>query len=242
MPRTVKEEEHASKRKEILEATQRLIYVKGFEQMSIQDLLNDLKISKGAFYHYYASKSELLEALIEHIFEQVLPVAAGIVNDPDLPALPKLQRYFETLGQWKVERKDALLALLQSWYSDENLVLRHKMSQRMINYAGDWFVQIVRQGIDEGVFSTPYADQVGRMVTALILSLGDLMAAWLLSPDHGHGKSGDALKAVDALNDALERLLGAEKGSITTMSPHMIDVWFGDASPVLANASATENP
>ena len=228
MPRTVKEDEHASKRNDILEATQRLLYVKGYEQMSIQDLLNELKISKGAFYHYYASKSELLEAVVEHMFVQVLPVAVSIVEDPALAALPKLQRYFETMGQWKVSKKGALLQVLRSWYSDENLVLRHKMNQRMMQYAGEWFAAIVRQGIAEGVFKTTYGDQIGRMSTALIASLGDVMAGWLLAPNQGRGKVAEAQMAVDALNDALERLLGAPPGSIATMTPDMIIAWFGD--------------
>ncbi len=42
MARTVKEEEYAVKRKEILDAAQRLVYTKGYEQMSIQDILNEL--------------------------------------------------------------------------------------------------------------------------------------------------------------------------------------------------------
>jgi AcrR family transcriptional regulator len=32
-----------------------LVFTKGFEQMSIQDILDELHISKGAFYHYFDS-------------------------------------------------------------------------------------------------------------------------------------------------------------------------------------------
>jgi AcrR family transcriptional regulator len=49
MARTVKEEEYAVKRKEIVDVAQRLVYTKGFDQMSIQDILDELHISKGAF-------------------------------------------------------------------------------------------------------------------------------------------------------------------------------------------------
>ena len=45
MARTVKAEEFASKRREILNATQRLVLTKGYEQMSIQDILNEVQIS-----------------------------------------------------------------------------------------------------------------------------------------------------------------------------------------------------
>jgi len=40
------------------------VYTTGFEQMSVQDILDELKISKGAFYHYFDSKLALLDGLV----------------------------------------------------------------------------------------------------------------------------------------------------------------------------------
>src|SRR5512139_475433 len=96
MARSVKEETYAVKRNEILDAAQRLVYAKGYEQMSIQDILNELKISKGAFYHYFDSKGDLLEALIERMRQDVEPIILPVVEDPRLRALEKLQRFFDT--------------------------------------------------------------------------------------------------------------------------------------------------
>ncbi len=246
MPRVVKEQEYAVKRNEIVDAAMRMLYVKGFETMSIQDLLDELKISKGAFYHYFDSKSDLLEALIERIFSQVLTVVVAIVEDPTLPAMTKLHRYFNTVGQWKADRKETLLGILTAWYSDDNVIVRQKMYERMIHDAGGWFATIVRQGIAEGVFSTRYPDQVGSMSMALIQSLGDGTARLLLGPDQGHGHAQEARTMIAALNDALERLLGAPTGSISTMSPGLIDVWFGDApgppgEPSIADSAQVEH-
>ncbi|HYX49339.1 MAG TPA: helix-turn-helix domain-containing protein, partial [Ktedonobacteraceae bacterium] len=70
MARIVKEEEYAEKRKAILDVAQRLIYSKGYEQMTIQDMLDDLQISKGAFYHYFDSKQAVLEAVVERMGEE----------------------------------------------------------------------------------------------------------------------------------------------------------------------------
>src|SRR5215475_1487941 len=101
MARSVNEKEYALKRNQILDATQRLIYTRGYEQMTIQDILDELQISKGAFYHYFDSKLALLSAVIERMqagMEQSLP---SLVDDPDTPALDKLQRFFATLFLWK---------------------------------------------------------------------------------------------------------------------------------------------
>lgn len=229
MPRVVKEHAHASKRNEILDATVRLVYVKGFDQVSIQDLLNDLKISKGAFYHYFGSKADLLEATLERMFEPVLGMVEALVQDQSTPPLPKLQRYFSTLGQWKSERKEVLFGVMRVWYSDDNAVLRLKFGQRNLKYANKWLAEIIRQGVAQGVFQTRYPDQVGGMAVTLIQGLGDRMAEMLLSPGQGRGAADEARGMVAALNDAIEQLLGAPAGSIATMSPALIDFWFGDA-------------
>src|SRR5438270_3185053 len=99
MPRIVKEEEYAGKRNAILDVAQRLVYSKGYEQMTIQDMLDQLQISKGAFYHYFDSKQALLEALIERTKGEVEQLLIPIVHDPHLPALDKLQRVFAILNR-----------------------------------------------------------------------------------------------------------------------------------------------
>ena len=72
MARTINEKEYAAKRNQILDVTQGLIYTKGYEQMAIRDILDELQISKGASYHYFDSKPALLEALTERIGQEAL--------------------------------------------------------------------------------------------------------------------------------------------------------------------------
>src|SRR5215469_77297 len=127
MARIVKEEEYAEKRNAILDATQRLVYSKGYEQMTIQDILGDLQISKGAFYHYFDSKPALLEALVERMGEEIEKLLLAIVHDPEIAALQKLQHFFDTINRFKTARKDFLLALMYGWYRDENAIVRQKL-------------------------------------------------------------------------------------------------------------------
>ena len=95
MPRTVNEQDRTLKRSENLDAAQQLVYTKGYEQMAIQDVLNELQMSKGAFYHYFDSKQALLEALIERMQQEAEQLLLPIVQDPHLDALEKFQRYID---------------------------------------------------------------------------------------------------------------------------------------------------
>jgi AcrR family transcriptional regulator len=223
MARVVKKEEHAVKRNEILDAAQRLVYTKGYEQMSIQDILNDLTISKGAFYHYYASKQALLEALIDRMVEEAEPIILPIVQDPQLPALEKLHRFFDTAARWKTARKDYLLSLLRVWYADDNILIRHKALTGSIKRFAPLLAGIIRQGVAEGVMTTPFPDQIGEMALSMLQGLGDGFVELIFS--HSTDLA-CAKQLVAAYNDALERLLGAPAGSLNLVDKAILKEWF----------------
>ena len=110
MARTSKPEEVIRKRSEILDAAQSLIYSKGYQRMTIQDIRGVLGISSGAFFHYFPSKAAVLTALIERIQEGVEAPIQAFVDDPALSGLDKLNRFFTTLEQARVSQQ-AFIAL-----------------------------------------------------------------------------------------------------------------------------------
>ena len=103
MARTVNTAVHAVRREAFLDAAQGLIQAKGYEQMSIQDVLDELDASRGAFYHYFDSKAALLEAVIDRMAVAAMATVAPIVDDPKLPATEKLTRLFSGMARYKVE-------------------------------------------------------------------------------------------------------------------------------------------
>ena len=226
MARTVHKEKHAVKRKEILDAAQRFVYTKGYDQMSIQDILNDLQISKGAFYHYFGSKSDLLEALIEQMRLDVEPIILPIVEDPGLPALDKFHRFFDTAARWKTARKDYLLSLLRVWYADENAIVRQKMQTDMIKWASPLLAKIIRQGVEEGALTNSFPDRVGEIILSLQLGLGDTFMELLLSSAPSNDRAQSAANVVAAYTDALERVLGAPTGSLNLIDAETLNEWF----------------
>ena len=226
MPRTVKEEEYAVKRKEILDVAHRLVYTKGYEQMSIQDILNELQISKGAFYHYFDSKQAMLEALIELIYYEAEQILIPIVREPLLPALEKLQRYFDTGVRWKTDRKSFFLSLVRVWYADENAIVRQKVQAKMVKQATPLLTEIICQGVEEGVLTTPFPDQIGAIIFPILLGLGDAFTELLFSSEPKPDVLRQAECLVMAHNDALERVLGAPAGSLNLVDTETLKEWF----------------
>jgi AcrR family transcriptional regulator len=228
MARVIKEEEHAARLNEILNAALQLVYSKGYGRMTIQDILDELKISKGAFYHYFNSKADVLEALVERmVVEQVEPLLLSAVQDPQLTALEKLQRYFDTAVRWKTAEKTLMLELVKVWYSDENALARQKMLALMVKHVTPLFMQIIHQGVREGTFTVPYPEYASQVIINLVQPLGDTFARMILSEEAMHDHALEKAKTlVAAYNDAMERILGAPKGSIHLMDTEVLKEWF----------------
>jgi AcrR family transcriptional regulator len=216
----------SARRNEILDAAQRFVASKGFEQMTIEDILADLDISKGAFYHYFESKGVLLEALIGRMGEEARGVLVPILEDRQLAALQKLQAWFDMAAQWKTARKEFLLSLIRTWYHDDNAVVRLKLRSDTLAWITPLLSQVIRQGIDEGVFTPSYPEQVGQVVFSLLYDLGDNLAGGLLTvaPDESTYAAAQATTA--AFTDAVERALGAQPGSLSMIDPEMLREWY----------------
>ncbi|HEY1351082.1 MAG TPA: TetR/AcrR family transcriptional regulator [Ktedonobacteraceae bacterium] len=226
MVRTVNEEIYAQRRNAILDAAQRAVITRGYEQMAIADLLSELQISSGAFYHYFDSKPALLLALVERMGDEVEQVVLPIVHAPEPGALEKLQRFFAALDQWKFAHKRLILAYLPVWYSDENAIVRHKLYQARVKRLRPWLEVIIEQGAREGVFTTLYPDQAARMVISLLEDLGYASVELLLTEQLSPEDLQRLQRILLAAADALERLLGAPPACLQPISLAGLTQWM----------------
>jgi AcrR family transcriptional regulator len=223
MARQVDENMRLAKLNEILDCAQKMIYTTGYADMSIQDIINELGISKGAFYHYFTSKSALLEALLGRTSEQGLQIILPIANDDGLPPTKKLENIIQAGMQWKATQKPYMMAILKAWYSDDNALVRQKMLTEYTSVFGRLLNKVFVQGINEGIFHTAYPEMAGQIVIALMTQMSDSLGYILLKANTDPPiDSKDALaqmeRVIRAHTDAVERILGATPGSI-----HMID-------------------
>jgi AcrR family transcriptional regulator len=228
MARTVDREEYTAKRNEILDAAHRLVFTKGYTRMTIQDILATLGISSGAFYHYFDSKPALLAGYIERIREKTEEPLLSILHDPELPALAKLRGFFGTLESLRVAHKADVIRLGRIWYTDDNALVRQKVEEAVREQRAPLLNTIVRQGIQEGVFTTAYPDQAGEVILALLQGMGNTHARLLFSP----GQACDVTHRVEcivttyaAYMAAIEQVLGAPPNSLDRIGAEDAQAW-----------------
>jgi AcrR family transcriptional regulator len=232
MPRITKEEDYSVRRNEILDAAQRLVYSKGYESMTIQDILNAVEISKGAFYHYFPSKHALLEGLIDRSIVQATNIVAPVLEDPELSSLEKLTRYFDKISSWKISQKAYMIQLLRVWYLDENSLLRHKMATAGIEFLSPILINLINQGIAEGTMKVVDPQTTAKVVYSLMISLGENLGNVILSSDQPGSKQSilesikTMLDTTQAYTKAIERVLGVQEGSIILVSDTVLKEWI----------------
>ena len=225
MARTLKEEDYTARRNDIIDAALRLVYSKGYEKMTIQDILDDLKISKGAFYHYFGSKDAMLGALVARIQDEVIQLLLPIIQDTDLSALEKLEGYFLTTTRWKTIHKSLILALIRAWYADDNAIVRQASYASASKVIAPLLSEIFSQGVREGVFTLSNPDRVGEVFLCLIQGIGEELGNQFLSFEPGQNDA--QIKGTIAIyTEAMERVLGAPTGSIHLIFTKSLENWF----------------
>ena len=226
MPRTLDPVANALRRDAFIDAAQRLIQAKGYEQMSIQDVLDELDASRGAFYHYFDSKVTLLDAVVERMVEAATTELAPVADDPDLSALQKLEGVFGGLARWKAARKELMLALMRVWLSDENAIVREKSRQLTTIRLTPLLARIVRQGSAEGVFRASSAEHLAAVFVSLVLGANETASRLFVAFQAGAISFENVERTLLAYVEAFERILGLAPGSWPVDYTGILREWF----------------
>ncbi len=81
-------------RQHILDVGYELVVTKGFTAVGLSQLLKAADVPKGSFYHYFKSKEQFGEALIEDYFRTYLARINAFFNSEDGNANERLMGYF----------------------------------------------------------------------------------------------------------------------------------------------------
>ena len=80
----------------ILDVSTRLFSEKGYDDTSLQDIINETKLSKGAIYHHFSSKEDILKAIFHRLGNENAEIFAKIRDDSRLSGIEKLRKIFQT--------------------------------------------------------------------------------------------------------------------------------------------------
>lgn len=231
MARTVKPEEYALKRNQIVEAAMRQMMTLGFNNLVIREILEAIQISSGAFHHYFELRDTLLEAIIDRMIQETETPHLAIVRDPNLTAIQKLQGFFGTLDNLRVAHKEDIVRVSRIWFADENADVRKKMDEAILEHRAPLLNEIVRQGLQEGVFTVAHPNLSGEVILSQLNGMGSAHIRLLSRAMQEHDERCideiiDSIVDVHAAYmDAIERMLGAPTNSLYRADAEMARLW-----------------
>jgi len=183
---------------EILDVSEKLFTSKGYEKTTVNDILNGVGIGKGTFYHYFKSKEEVINAVITRMASIAKTACQEIADMPELSAHEKFIKVF-------TDQPGSNDEIIEQLHHDDNSALHIKSLTETILAISPAMAQIIKQGVDEGVYHTRYPKESFEFIYA--------GAQFMLDPAIFQWSMDELLRKVKAFVHIIETVLGAEKGS-----------------------------
>lgn len=213
MPRIRNDEAFARKRDAILDIAERLVITKGYERLVITDLMAEGGISKGALYHYFASKREVLTGLLERRLDRWDALLAPIAEASG-PADTRLREFLRTLAGAKAADRSFLIDVLRSVYAEENAILYAATRTGMADRLLPRLTMIISAGRDDGSFTVTEPEPTARVVLSVLQECTDRISRMLIEIADGAGTTRQVEAQTAAYVEALHRTLGAAPGTL----------------------------
>ena len=146
----------------ILDVAFRLFMEKGFEHTSIQDIIDNLGgLSKGAIYHHFKSKEDILVAVTEKMTAESNRMLAVIRDRSDLSGKEKLKTIFKTSISQSVQND--IFTVAPDFHNNPKLLFS-LLHDTIDNAAPNYILPIIRQGISDGSIKTDYPEQLAELI------------------------------------------------------------------------------
>lgn len=146
----------------ILGVAFRLFMEKGYEHTSIQDIINNLGgLSKGAIYHHFKSKEDILVAVIDRMTAESNQMLADIRDSSGLSGEEKLKKIFRESISRSVQNDIFTVA---PDFRDNPKLLFSLLHDTIDNAAPNYILPIIRQGISDGSIKTDYPEQLAELI------------------------------------------------------------------------------
>ncbi len=198
MVRVVKKPDE--RRREIVAAARELFEKQQYEKTTMKDVMNKLGIAKGTIYHYFKSKEELLEAVIENSVDEYIEWMQENLNKTKGNALNKM-KVLITSGSVEEENDQ----ILEHLHHPGNIGMHTRQLATTIMKLAPLYESVIKQGCEEGIFETEHPLECAEFLLAGIQFITDIgFNPW--SQD-------DLMRRAFAIPALIEAQLNAPKGA-----------------------------
>ena len=136
------------RKQELLQIAYRMFISRGYENTSVDEIIEEAGIAKGTFYYYFETKEQLLEEVIGMMIDRETEAAAQILA-AEIPVSQKIA------------------GIISSLRPPENIVMHEKIRKKIVEAAIPLLSRVVEEGIAQGVFSCDCIPERVRMLLVI---------------------------------------------------------------------------
>jgi TetR/AcrR family transcriptional repressor of nem operon len=145
----------------LLKSGRRIIVEKGYNHTGIQEVLQDVGVPKGSFYHFFDSKEDFGLAIINYDADIHARVVEQYLSDTTLSPLSRIRRYFDDkLKEFKSlrYREGCLFGNLSQEMADQNERFRTRLQEVLMQWRAR-FAQCLQEAQAAGEISSHWDTQ-----------------------------------------------------------------------------------
>lgn len=182
------------RKKELLKIAYDMFLTQGYENTSVDEIIEKAQIAKGTYYYHFKSKEQMLEEVIDMMIDTEREMAKQIIAT-DIPVPQKIVGIIASIKPTEAEQP-----IQNALFQPENVLMHHKVRQKLINVITPLLSEVIREGVEEGIFE---CDNIPERIKML-----------LIISDITFNEGTFTERDISVFIDMTEKLLGAEKGTM----------------------------
>ncbi len=155
----------------ILETAMRMFAEKGIENVNIEDVVKEVGVTRGAFYHYFKSREELIGSVMYKSFEDDNPYLLADKQE-GLNALEKLRFAAKLSLRSSLEMSDSMKMQTKKLANDPVIFKNEMIFQ--VNVMAAYIEKLLIQGNKDGSMNVMFPRQASQTIAWVV-------ASWLSS-------------------------------------------------------------
>ena len=182
------------RKRELLEIAYRMFISQGYENTSVDEIIEAAGIAKGTYYYHFESKEQMLEEVIGMMIDQETEAAKRVLQAP--VTVP--EKIVGIIASFRPTQEETPIegALMRP----ENILMHKKIKERLVETAVPLLAQVVEEGIAGGIFA---CDNIPERVRMLMIVSSEIFDSGRFTP-----------RDVSVFIDMTEKLLGAKAGAM----------------------------
>jgi len=202
------------RKQEFLDTAFELFCKKGYENTSINNIIDKIGVSKGAFYYYFKSKEEVLDQLSLQQTKKLINNIKKIVEDDQLNALEKLNQITANSLKYKAEHREHRKKIYKIFEQVTNAKLQQRILKNNVEYIQPIIQSIIEQGIQEGFFNTSFPEETAEIYIYLGYILRNMLNRHLEKIEKEPENIEIIKKKLLFYENLIERIFGVKNGSV----------------------------